>query len=402
MEIKSKDDTGTGLAVYTKKEDVVAKISNVILRAKYKTTLLEQKVLHMSLARIHNYTIEKETGALVSTLDVTDIKECMGRKGNSLYNELEEVADNMTGRNIGFSNPEKKEFDYMALIIRAQCENGKFKIYYNPYLKDYIVDIKSNYTKFLEQITMSFKSLHSSLLYQVLKQKAFEPGEKINEISNELRTYEFEYNLAELLLDLGLVNSGAEEVKSVLNKSKKPDYEKAVAVAKEKKYEKWGEFERSALRPAIKEINEKTDIRVEYVPIKRGRGGKVTAIFFTVEVLPTIRTDLPEEEEIITITEEEKDEYIDWLSDLIDTPLKLKDLRSIAEEAGYSREKTEKAYAILKSTTQVDNVVGFMISAIRNNYSSAGGSQGSKKSANDNIMKQDYDIEAIEKDILAN
>ncbi len=406
MEENKKNEEDTSLAIYVEKEDIVAKICNVILKAKYKTTLLEQKVLLMSLARISNYKIEKGTGALVSTLDVADIKNCIGRKGNSLYDELEEVADNMTDRKIAFSDPEKKEFDYMSLIIRATCKNGKFKIYYNPYLRNYILDITTNYTPLMEKITMSFNSLHSSLLYQALKQKAYTPGEKIDKTSFEIRTYEFEYNLAELLLDLGLVDANAEEVKNILNKSKTPDYEKAVAVAKEKKYKAWYDFERYSLRPAIKEINEKTDLRVSYETIKRGRGGKITALLFTVDVIPTIRTDLlsKKEEEVITITEDQKDEYIDWLSDLIETPLKVKDLRTIAEEAGYSQEKAEKAYAILKSTPQVDNVVGFMISAIRNNYSSSGGQSNkeSKKSANDNIMKQDYDIEAIEKDILAN
>lgn len=406
MDIKKTTEENTSLAIYVEKEDIVAKICNVILKAKYKTTLLEQKVLLMSLARISNYKIEKETGALVSTLDVADIKKSIGRKGNSLYDELEEVADNMTGRNIGFSDPEKKEFDYMALIIRATCENGKFKIYYNPYLKNYILDITTNYTPLIEQITMSFKSLHSSLLYQVLKQKAYTPGEKIDKTSLEIRTYEFEYNLAELLLDLGLVNANAEEVKSVLNKSKTPDFEKAVAVAKDKKYKSWYDFERYSLRTAVKEINEKTDIRVSYETIKRGKGGKVTAILFTVDVIPTIRKDLLKKEIDIEveITDEEKDEYIDWLSDLIETPLKIKDLRSIAEEAGYEREKAEKAYDVLKSTPQVDNVVGFMISAIRNKYESGQEHKGNKKNKNmfNDFPQRDYDFEQLEKELLAN
>lgn len=396
------------VAIYVKKEDVTSKVSNVILKAKYKTTYLEHKVLHISLARISESTIDKETGAVVSSLDVSTIQNILGIKGNSIYGKLKKVAKQMTSQNIGFSNPKNNnEFVYLSLYLKAECKNGKFKIYYNPYLKDYIVDIKTNYTKLLEKISLSFKSLHTALLYKELKQRAFEPGEKIKEESRAIRTYHFEYNLAELLIDLGFVNANAEEVMNILDKSQKPDYEKAVTVAKEKKYEEWGEFQRSVLRPAVDDINEKADIRVSYEPIKKGRGGKVKAILFTVDVLPIIRTDLlaEEEEEVITITDEEKDEYIDWLSDLIETPLKIKDLRSIAEEAGYSQEKAQKAYEILKYTPQVDNVVGFMISAIRNNYSSTGGSQGQKRkkeSTYTDFPQHDYDFEALEKEILSN
>ncbi len=323
--------------------------SNFLIGAKYSATLLENKLMALSLAKASDSVLDDKTGNIVVSLTQSEIKKRLGITNRGFYTQLEQVASEMTGRTIGVNDEINHYFDYIAVVIRAKYEQGEFKITYNADLKDYIINIKNKFTNLNLDIMMQFNSVYSFRLYELLKSYAF-------------KTDTITFGLAELKIALGIVNANLDSVKSVLNRSELPDYEKAVAKSPEKRYESYGEFNRSVLQVAVKEINETTDINVKYEPIKKGRGGKVVGITFTLESVP-----LPIKEELVSSTDELT--FIEDLQDLFDEKLKISDLRAIAREGRYNYDYIVEKYEILKSSnTNIDNIVGWMIKALKEDY----------------------------------
>lgn len=339
--------------------------SNFLISCKYKSSLLENKLMVISLSRADELKKDPENGILYQQIKVSEIKKELGCNGGSFYSNLANAAESMTSKSIGVFDPENKMFDYMSIIIRAHCEKGIFTIEYNPRIAEYIQNIKQNFTSLPKKIMLSFRSVYAFRIYEVLRSKCYY-GKKDIKTDNDV--FEIPFLLSELKLQIGVVNSNLDKVRNILNKSKNPDYDYAVEASPEKVLEKWSEFKRKALDPSINEINEKTDMEVSYDTERSGRGGKVHKIIFYVKYKAITEAALDGTDTKPELTQEQKDEIVDIVSDLIEEPVKTKDIRAICESAHYDVEKVKNAYAVLKKSTGVESVVGFMISAIKNGY----------------------------------
>ena len=347
--------------------------SNFLIGAKYKSTLLENQILAISLSNAKDFH-KDEKGILVSTIQAKDIISLLHKNKGSFYNELASVADSMTSRTIGMMDPEKKVFDYISVVIRAKYEGGKFHIYYNPYIENYLVGLEKNFTKLSLGIMASFRTVYAFRLYELIKSHCY----YVNKVENVDGRYVISFNLSELKLNLGVVNSNLDEVQSVLRKKENPDFDKAVEASPEKTYEEWREFKRCVLDASIKEINgykkgtnEKlTDMVLKYDTVKVGRGGKVCRIIFTADILQKSDAFMHKGEDgsSAEMSIEDKDNFIDELSEVIQEQIKIKDLRAIAEAANYNMDKIKEKYE-MSQYQSVDNLVGWIISAIKNDYS---------------------------------
>lgn len=366
--------------------------SNYLIGAKYRSTLLENKIMAICLSNIDKIKKDEKTGMIYSEVKASELKRLMNKKSGSFYDQLLEVAQNMMGSSIGISNPETKTFDYLALIIRATYQNGIFRIEYNPHMENYLIGFGRKFTMLSLKTMLSFSSSYSFRLYECLKSRSYYP----KNIEEEKKTgiYCFDFLVSELKLMLGIVNAELDSVRRILNNSSSPDYDKAVEKSAEKTYEKWYEFKRKVLDPSIEEINDKTELYVKYDSIKEGRGGKVKRLIFTV-----IKKD--EEKEL---TSEEKDKILDAISELIEEPLKLKDIRSIAEVANYDLDKIIDAYNIAKkSSTTIKNLTGFIKSAIKEEYEMPVERKGKKNNlAFNDFPQREYDYEQLELKLLSN
>ncbi len=374
--------------------------SNMLIGAKYKSTLFENKLMAISLANIPYNAKEGANGTVVTTMKAADIRKMLNANKGSFYSQLNNAAQSMTAKSVGYSDPEQQRFEYIAVVIRAVYANGYFTIEYNPYIKNYLTDIKSNFTKLNLPIMLSFESVYTFRLYELLKSKAYIPKNMQETFANRnVRKFNIRISLSELKLTMGVINAELDKVKRILNNSKSPDYDKAVQASPEKMYTNLGDFRRRVLDIAVEEINQVSDMHVDYEMVRAG-SGKVTEIIFHVEL----------KQQKITLTSEEKDEIIDKISDLIDEPLKVKDIRSIAEAAEYDYDLVQKAYeGAVNSVNKIDNLTGFLISAIKNRYFNVTVEESekkgkAKKSSNpfNDFKQNDYDFDQLEMDLLAN
>lgn len=342
--------------------------ANFLIGAKYKSSLLENKIMAYSLSKVSKgeYNSEK----MVCDIPASELRMVANSNAGSFYSQLSTTALRMTSRAVGINDPETKFFDYISIITRATYKDGILHIEFNENLKDYIVGLQANYTTLNLPIMMGFTNNFAFRLYEVLKSKSYYPKSAKNSPKYGNNVFEIECGLAELKLDLGVVDSNDLKVKAVLKKTElNPDFEKAVEAAQEnsKMYNSWYEFHRKVLTPAVEQINELSDMRVSYSVMRGGRGGKVYGITFLVKILDN---NSSKQEVTTELTDEEKDKLIDFLGEeLWEYRLKLRDLREIVNTAEYDRDRIEAALKVLKKRKEEpDNVVGFLIAAIKEGY----------------------------------
>lgn len=138
-------------------------------------------------------------------------------------------------------NPGKMKKVLLRWIERPEFEEGFVTLELNPYLAPYLLQLDSSYFQSKFKYTIESKSKYTIPLYELLK--------SWEKVSSRKKTFEIM------------------ELRSYMD-------------AMDKSKDNSSEFKRKALDPAVKEINEITDLFVEYKEIKRGR--KVTHIEFTI------------------------------------------------------------------------------------------------------------------------
>ena len=93
------------------------KRSNYLISSKYKASLLENRIMAVSLAKISSSEYVEEQGNLVVMLRAAELKSLFKTRSNSFYDRLDAVSRTMTGRTIGWSNPEEKTFQYISVNL---------------------------------------------------------------------------------------------------------------------------------------------------------------------------------------------------------------------------------------------------------------------------------------------
>lgn len=361
---------------------------NFLISAKYKSSLMANKVLAISLSRLQEAADSKD-GVLVSDIKAAEIKKLVGGNKGSFYKTLEKTAREMTGRTIGISDPESHMFAYTAVITQAVYAKGVFRIEYNRHLTKYLKEIKRNFTRLKLSVMLTFQNVYAFRLYEILKSEAY-PRVFQQKDSN---TYIKQFSIAELRFLLGVANAELNIVQNILNDKKNPDYEKAYQKTPEKVMDTWSDLKRYALDPAVKEINQISDISVAYETSRSGYGGKIDHVSFKIVLLDDDEESNDVIEEITEILTE--DDAIDQTYELFEGALKMKDVRRIVKEAECDFVKIKRAYKVFRSQQNVNNITGFMIKAIQEGYQYVSDSTQEEMT--------DYgDIEELEKNILAN
>lgn len=380
--------------------------SNALISAKYKSTLLENKLLAISLSKIKSAdTIsikvgEGTTNVYVVEMTNSELVKLLGVNRHSLSTQLKKAASTMQSRTIGFTD-NNGNFAFRNLIIGTDYINGVFRIYYNPLLQQFFKDFDklTFYTSLSLETMMKLKSVHSFRLYELLKKECYTPKYKKVDNSQEYINYTVTFLIDELKLMLGVVNSELANVKAVLENAKYgvPDYAKAVSVSKEKGLERWVDFKKVCIDPAIKEINEKTDIYVSYEKEKNGTGGKVYAITFTIR-----ERNKNWNGEKNTSAEFDNTELLKKVKELIEENITISEIKAICKTANNNYELIKNAYDISRQQKKIDNITAWLITAIKLEYSQPKSKKSSKSSNFNNFTERKYDYQLLFDEIKEN
>lgn len=391
--------------VYESHNDSFSK-SNSLIGSKYKASLLEQKLLNIVLARLQqrNYIDKGETGGLVCEVRAKELKEMLGTTSGNFYAQLKPAAAAMTSRTIGFVNDDIEAFKYISLISSAEYSGGTLTVKFNHELKQYLTP-QTQFTMLDLPTLLHYRSIYSLRLHEILLSRCYKQkrvgAAKYTSKATDGKHYKIEFNLSELKLSLGVVNAESTAVKKILSGSPAPDYDKAVEKALEKSFSTWYDMRRKVIETAVKEINATDNgMSVTYEPLHAGRGGKVYGVCFYVDL--TDEKEKSEKKESkqnkIALSEDEMFEVQVAVKTMIKESLSLKDIRAICTAAGYDFEKIKTAYEVACHTGHIENLVGFMIQAIKEEYKVT----TTKKQSNafHNFNQRDYDFDVLEKELL--
>lgn len=215
---------------------------NKLIEAKGRMTLMEQKILRAVISVIK----PEDKDFKEYQIDVREFQELSGSDGRKdLYNELKDVSHRLMDRKIEIEEliaEGKKRFLVTRYISSAEYVTGEghIKILFDPKLKPYLLDLKEQYTQYQLKYVMQMRSAHALRLYELLKQ--YEAVGRRRFTLDDFKQY------------LGVEG-----------------------------YSAFKDLERRVLRPSQDEINEMTDLFVEYSKICQGRGAKVVAIEYSIK-----------------------------------------------------------------------------------------------------------------------
>ncbi len=381
------------------------KKSNDLINSRGRSSLLVQRLFAISIQQAEL----DEKGMLRASIYGTDLKKIFGTTSNNLYKTIKEAIQPKRNKasimdyRIIITNDQEKSLEAINVIMDASFEDGVFNIRFNDKITKELWELKANYTTFALEETMRFRSVYTWRIYEMLKavwdkyshldkRKGLPPKEP----------YIIVMNLTDLKLRLGIIDAqSSNDIVAALKKDT-PDFERIEDLAERdeeaQKLKEYGDLRKNVLEKARKEMLDKsTNIYYTYEPIRSGKGGKTKAIRFFIYNKNKKNTVIESQS---TLTQEEKDNIVDEISVLIEEKIKPKECRQIAEAAEYDLSKVQKAYAVAKSTKNIDNIVGFMIKAIQDDYEIPVSRIGTSKWGN--FEQQKLDFRTLEEQLLDN
>lgn len=214
--------------------------SNALIEAKGRMTALEQKFILNLISEI----TPDDKDFKEYRLSVAEIKKELGITDKNIYQVLKDVANGLMDRKIEIeriNSKGKRSFLVTRYLSSAEYVEGEgeIKVNFDPKLKPYLLQLKEMFTQYQLKNILKLKGSHSIRIYELLKQYE--------------RIGKREFEIEELKKLLGVTDG----------------------------YERFYDFERRILEPSKTEINEKTDIWIDYQKIKEGR--RIAKIRFEIE-----------------------------------------------------------------------------------------------------------------------
>lgn len=349
----------------------IMKKPNLLITAKFKSTLLETKVTALGVndyisQRPSEYTFDEQNRRVISYTSST-LKKMLGAKSGGIYNQLKKTAVEMRSRTMLKEDVENKSWKAIGLVSYASFENGVFEIHFEHEADEYIKANK-NFSIMQKALMMGYTSIYAYRLYELLNMETY----KINETRNVLELY---YTIIELRFSLCCVNTDSTNVKSEMTKEN-ADLKKIYKSLPKKDilYGSYEAFKRNVIAVGINQINEKSDLSVEYVEDRSGVGGRVNGITFYVKYNKDAEIYISKDVSVVENKSKKDtieapaniDDLCDEIADYIDgVKLKIKDIKALLDYANYDVDIVKRAYDLEVKAKEVNDFMGWMTSCIR-------------------------------------
>jgi plasmid replication initiation protein len=316
--------------------------SNKLIEASYSLTVLEQKLIRFLASMIK----KNDEDFKEYNFKATDLSKILNINQKNIYMELDKATDKLMSRYIKIKSDEEEKFKKRHLIKLADFENGILTMKIDEEMKDFYLELRQ-YTKYQLKNIMQFKGTYSFRLFELLKQY-----EKIGS-----RTIDIE------------------ELRIILDINKK-------------QYPKYANLKQKVITKAIDEINNNTDLHIDYEENKETR--KVKSIKFYIKPNTTKETAAAQEPAV-------NSKYIKKIQAIISEEITDIEASRILDAASGDIEKVNEKYDIVGRMKKVNNVVGAMIQALREDWKSM---SKTKVSTFNDFEHRVYDYDDLEKQLL--
>jgi Initiator Replication protein len=207
--------------------------SNKLVESRYNLPLGEQRLILTMIARIQ----PDDEDFKPYRIRVHEFAEFMGIDKNHVYVECKKTTEKLLTRVISIEEPDGLLQIGWLSSAKYIDGTGMVNLTFDPLLKPYLLQLKSNFTSCKLAMLLSFKSQYTMRIYTLLKQY------------EKLKTREIEIDVLRDMLGIG-----------------------------KEQYSDFCDFRKRILLPTQKELAEKADLYFEFEEIKYGR--RVGAILF--------------------------------------------------------------------------------------------------------------------------
>ncbi len=224
------------------KQDIEVRQANAITNARYEYTETQANIFLVLLSKLR-----KDSPDDVYQISVKELELLTSKNLN--YKQLRNSTEEMMGRvhKITTYHNGKEVFRQLVLFKRIDyiLGTGVIELQFNEYATPYLFDLKNNFTSFQVQAALNLSGKHAKRIYQICSQwKDVGQTKKVT--------------ILDLKKTLGLADDKGNEEYTIL-----------------------AMFKKKVLDVAVKQINEKTDLRIGYQLEKVGRAFQ--NIMFTVQ-----------------------------------------------------------------------------------------------------------------------
>lgn len=211
----------------------IVKQSYELNTARYRLSVVETDIIFKMVAEIKNEDKDFQT----YTFKVTELEKALGRSLDRAY--LKDTAKNLMKKPLTI-NRGKGNFLTIGWLSSFEyfADRGEIELCFDPKLKPYLLELQDRFVKADIRYIFKLSSEYSKRIYTIFKQ-----WEKLGKY--------------EVSVD---------------------EWQKILEVPKTQKM--YGEFKRKVLEVAKKQINDNTDLIVDFKEIKTGR--KVTGLLWTI------------------------------------------------------------------------------------------------------------------------
>ena len=224
---------------------------NSLVEARYELTAREQKLLLYVIAMIE----PEDEDFKRYVVNIAEFAEIAGLDAHNLYRELRDLAKSLKQKPLIIPHHFDEETGSFVDLVTNWFDTayvgrngaGYFAITLSPALKPYLLQVKREFFRFRLYQVMQLRSGYAIRLYQWAKRWAFRKAVEIS--VQDLRTV------------LGASNStGSEHTLG-----------------------EYADFKRRAIRPAIDEINKKSDLSIAFREIKRPGSRAIDRLLFSIK-----------------------------------------------------------------------------------------------------------------------
>ena len=208
-----------------KKEDKVILQHNAITSGRYDYSAVMMDILFMVLSSL-------EVGKLEYTIHVQDIEAITGRKWN--LKQLREATESIGSRMFEIETKESLEQIWLFSRVKYLLGTGSFSVEINHHAIPYFFELKNNFTAMQLKSVLNCSSKYAKRLYGIACQWRSVGSKR--------------FEIVELKKILGLIDKKGNE-----------------------QFERISDLKKYVLDIAKKQINENTDIEIDFELKKRGR-----------------------------------------------------------------------------------------------------------------------------------
>jgi len=367
--------------------------------------LNEQKIILLCIAKIKKGTQKsgkKEESPLKFSFTAKEIKEFLNLDSNSagIYTELKTIADKLTRHRICIQNGD--DFCFIVPIPFCEYKKSIFTIRFDRVMEEYLLELKDRFTVYSIENIRTLRSNYSIRIYELLKSYEW-LGEKLLELddlkkmigiksfskeNNEWQDLYFRYADVKRrvivpsqkeLLEKTDIYFEFEEIKTgrkvtglkfkifknnSANESEEEQAQKLSQDNIEQEVEVNGVSDEEAREKILEEENQKSDLEklISKVQLQQKMNQKES----NKDNLEQQKVQQQEDFEPNSI--EDLDDLVDAVRMFIKEPLKTKEIKILLSVASNNVNLIKAKYDIAKQQLHINNLMAWLISAIKNDY----------------------------------